>query len=155
MEVDTIAKESKDEITFEVVNIETKFKVVEEENAAKVVETTEGVVKDETQTWLTPREGEVGGNMEVEPSQVEVVARWLARPVLWLVLELEIKVLSFCLLRWGRDMEEEIASLQANLPDIEARIKGVPAAARLLPSHHDGAQGRHPAGHYWAYVHYR
>ena len=98
---------------------------------------------------------EVGGHMEVKLSQVEVVALWLARSVLRLVLELELKVLSFCLLRWGREMEEEIASLQANLPDIEARIKGVPAAARLLPSHHDGAQGRHPAGHYWAYVHYR
>ena len=36
MEVDTIAKEGKDEIISEVVNIETKFKVVEEDNAAKV-----------------------------------------------------------------------------------------------------------------------
>ena len=63
--------------------------------------------------------------MEVEPGQVEVVAPWLAGPLLRLVLKLELKVLSFCLLRWGREMEEEIASLQANLPDIEARIKGM------------------------------
>ena len=54
MEVDTIAEEGKNGITSEVFNIETIFKVVEEDNAAKVVETTLGVVKDETQTWLTP-----------------------------------------------------------------------------------------------------
>ena len=47
------------------------------------------------------------------------------RPVLRLVLELELKVLSFCLLRWGREMEEETASLQANLRYIEARTKGM------------------------------
>ena len=52
------------------------------------------MVKDETQTFS----GEVGGNMEVEPSQVEVVAPWLAGPVLGRVLELELKVMSFCLL---------------------------------------------------------
>ena len=109
------------------------------------------MVKDETQTFS----GEVWGDMEVEPSQVEVVASWLAGPVLRLVLELELNVLSFCLLRWGREMEEE-----ANLPDIEARIKGMYEEVSLqqrgychhaMMEHEGGTQ----QGHYWAYVHYR
>ena len=48
------------------------------------------------------------------------MAPWLAGPELRLVLKLELKVLSFFLLKWGREMEKEIASLQDNLRDIEA-----------------------------------
>ena len=82
------------------------------------------------------------------------------RPVLRLVLELELKMLSFCLLRWGRKMEGEIASLQANLRDIKARIKVMYKEVSLqqrgyclhaMMEHKGGAQ----QGHYWVYVHYR
>ena len=77
-----------------------------------------------------------------------------------LVLELQLKVLSFCPLRWGREMEEEIGSLQANLHGIEARIKGMYNKVSLhqrsyclhaMMEHKGGAQ----QGHYWVYVHYR
>ena len=57
-------------------------------------------------------------------------------------------------------MEEDIASLQANLRDIEARIKGMYKEVSLqkrgycldaMMDHEGGAQ----QGHYWAYVHYK
>ena len=68
-------------------------------------------------------------------------------PVPRLVSKLKLEVMSSCLVRQGREVEAGIASLQANLPDSEARIKQghikecVHAAAGLLPAHHDGARG--------------
>ena len=101
-------------------------------------------------------EGEVEGDMEVEPSQVEEVAPWLALPVPRLVLELELMVLSSCLVRLGREMEEEISSLQANLCDIEGRIKGMYEERQGYCLHammvHEGDSKE---GHYWACMHYR
>ena len=41
-----------------------------------------------------------------------------------LVSELELEVMSSCLVRQGREVEEGIGSLQANLCYSEARIKG-------------------------------
>ena len=71
-------------------------------------------------------------------------------------MKLELMVLSSCLLRWGREMEEEISSLQANLRDIEARIKGMYKERRVYCLHammvHEGDSKQ---GHYWAYMHYR
>ena len=47
-----------------------------------------------------------------------------AVPVPRLVSELELEVMSSCLVRQGREVKEEIGSLQANLRHSEARIKG-------------------------------
>ena len=44
-------------------------------------------------------------------------------PVPRLVSELELEVISFCLVRQGREVKEGIRSLQANLRYSEARIK--------------------------------
>ena len=46
-------------------------------------------------------------------------------PVLRLISKLKLEVMSSCLVRQGREVEAGIASLQANLPDSEARIKGI------------------------------
>ena len=78
--------------------------------------------------------------------EVEVVTPWVAVLVPRLVSKLNLEVMSSCLVRQGREVEAGIASLQANLPDSEARIKQghiqecVHAAAGLLPAHHDGAR---------------
>ena len=47
-----------------------------------------------------------------------------AVPVPRLVSELELEVMSSCLLRQGREVKEGIRSLQANMRYSEARIKG-------------------------------
>ena len=57
--------------------------------------------------------------------QVEVVTPWVAVPLPRLVSELKLDVMSSCLVRQGREVEDGIASLLANLPDSEARIKGI------------------------------
>ena len=46
-------------------------------------------------------------------------------PVRRLVSDLELEVMSSCLVRQGREVEEGIGSLQANLRYSEARIKGM------------------------------
>ena len=76
-----------------------------------------------------------------KPSQAVQVPR--------LVSKLELKVMSSCLVRQGRDVEDGIWSLQANLRYSEARIKGtykevslVHAGVGLMPAHYDGAQGK-------------
>ena len=51
-----------------------------------------------------------------KPSQAVQVPR--------LVSELELEVMSSCLVRQGREVKEGIRSLQANLRYCEARIKG-------------------------------
>ena len=55
---------------------------------------------------------------------MEVVTPWLAVPVPRLVSGLELEVMSSCLVRQGREVKAGISSLQANLPDSEARING-------------------------------
>ena len=47
-----------------------------------------------------------------------------AVPVPRLVLELELEVMSSCLVRQGREVEEVIGSLHAKLRYSKARIKG-------------------------------
>ena len=54
--------------------------------------------------------------------EVEVVTLWVAVPIPRLVSKLKLEVT--CLVRQGREVEAGIVSLQANLPDSEARIKG-------------------------------
>ena len=83
MEVDTIAKEDKDEITSEVVYIETILKVVDEENAAKVVESTIGVVKDETQPWLIPPPQIIGPSSSTSSVRARWWATWKWSPARW------------------------------------------------------------------------
>ena len=56
----------------------------------------------------------------------------------------ELEVMSSCLMRQGREVKEGITSLQANLRDSEARIKGMykeVSMQQLLPAHYDGAPG--------------
>jgi len=73
------------------------------------------------------------------------------------VSELELKVLSSCLGRWGKEVEEDMASLNKSLQDIEAAIavmyeepslrkKGYRLHAVMV---HEGDVNQ---GHYWAYV---
>ena len=100
-------------------------------------------------------------DMEVEPSgeagQQPPVPR-IQGPVPRHVSELELKVLSSCLARWSKEVEEQIANLNANLQDIETRIKGMYEEEGLkqrgyrlhaVMVHEGDAQ----QGHYWAYVH--
>ena len=53
-----------------------------------------------------------------------------AVPILSLVSELELEVMYSCMVRQGREVKEEIGSLQANLRYGEARIKGCPCSSR-------------------------
>ena len=80
---------------------------------------------------------------------------WLAGTVLRLVLKLELQVLSSCLARWGREVEEEIASLQVNLRDSEARIKDMYEEVSLQQQGYCLHTMMLHNGHYWAYQHYR
>ena len=71
-----------------------------------------------------------------------------AVPVPRLMSELELEVMSSCLVRQGREVEEGIVSLQADLHESEARIKGMYKEVSLqqqgyclhglecLPKHH-------------------
>ena len=56
---------------------------------------------------------------------MRVVTPWLAVPVPRPVSGLELEVMSSCLVRQGREVEEGIVSLQANLHHSETRIKGM------------------------------
>jgi len=99
--------------------------------------------------------------MEVEQSGEGAGQLAVARcqgPIPRHVSELELKVLSSCLARWSKEVEEEIATLNANLQDIETRIKGMYEEEGLkkrgyrlhaVMVHEGDAQ----QGHYWAYVH--
>ena len=53
------------------------------------------------------------------------VKPWVAVPVPRQVFNLKLEVMSSCLVRQGREVKEGITSLQANLCDSEARIKGM------------------------------
>ena len=65
-----------------------------------------------------------------------------AVPVPRLVSELELEVMSSCLVRQGREIDEVIGSLQANLR-CEGRIKGIYKEVFMQPQGYcmqDGAQ---------------
>lgn len=59
------------------------------------------------------------------------------------------------LVGWGREVEERIASFQANLRDIEARIKGKDEEVFLLQQGYCLHTKMVHEGHYWAHLHYR
>ena len=103
------------------------------------------------------RDREVKGGMELEHSQVEVVMPWLAVPEPRLALQLELKVPSsgLDLVGWGREVEEKIASLQANLCDSEARIKGMYKEVSMQQQGYCLHTMMVHQGHSWAYQHYR
>ena len=66
-----------------------------------------------------------------------------AVPVPTLVSELNLEVMSSCLVRQGGEVEEVIGSLQANLCNSEARIKGTYKEVIMQPQVYglqDGAQ---------------
>ena len=103
------------------------------------------------------RDREVKGGMELEHSQVEVVMPWLAVPEPRLVLQLELKVPSsgLDLVGWGREVEEKIASLQANLCVSEVRIKGMDEEVSLQQLGYCLHTKLVHEVHYWAHLHYR
>ena len=75
--------------------------------------------------------------------------------MLRLVSDLELEVLYSCLVRWGREVNEEIASLQANLPDSEARIMDMYKELSLQQQGYCLHAMMVQEGHYWAYQRYR
>merc|ERR1719233_2420719 len=99
-------------------------------------------------------------DMEVEtqiPNTTTNTTRVNSSPAPRHVSELELKVLSSCLGRWGKEVEEEMASLNKSLQDIEAAIavmyeepnlrkRGYRLHAVMV---HEGDVNQ---GHYWAYV---
>jgi len=99
-------------------------------------------------------------DMEVEtqlPNTATNTTRINSSPAPRHVSELELKVLSSCLGRWGKEVEEEMASLNKSLQDIEAAIavmyeepnlrkRGYRLHAVMV---HEGDVNQ---GHYWAYV---
>jgi ubiquitin carboxyl-terminal hydrolase 25/28 len=106
------------------------------------------------------REGE---SAPAQPSAMEVEPAGGPEPALRTgpiprrVSDLELKVLSGCLQRWGREVEDEIATLNGNLRDIETRIAGMyeEEALRQRGSRLHAVmvhEGDAQQGHYWAYV---
>ena len=106
------------------------------------------------------REGEGQAAMEVESSLQESPHPVVPRspgPAPRYVSEMELKVLSGCLSRWSKEVDEEMATLNANLEDIERRIAGMYEEESLrqrgyrlhaVMVHEGDAQ----QGHYWAYL---
>ena len=87
--------------------------------------------------------------------EVEVVTPWVAVPIPRLVSKLKLEVMSSCLVRQGREVKAGIASLQANLPDSEARIKGTYKNVSMQqPGYCLHTKLVHEV-HYWAHLHYR
>ena len=108
---------------------------------------------NQQQTAATDMEVEQSGEAGQQPPVPRIQG-----PVPRHVSELELKVLSSCLARWSKEVEEQIANLNANLQDIETRIKGMYEEEGLkqrgyrlhaVMVHEGDAQ----QGHYWAYVH--
>lgn len=91
-------------------------------------------------------------DMEVEDKVVENKG-----PTPKHVSELELKVLSSCLTRWGKEVEEQISSLNSTLRDIEGAIRVMYDEPELKQRGyrlhavmvHEGDVNH---GHYWAYV---
>ena len=75
------------------------------------------------------------------------------------VSELEVKVLSACLARWRKEVEDDLASLSAALVSIDEQIKEMYSMAELKKKEyrlhavmvHEGDVNQ---GHYWAYVYH-
>jgi len=99
-------------------------------------------------------------DMEVEASPLPTTPRVNNSPAPRHVSELELKVLSSCLGRWGKEVEEEIANLNKALQDISAAIavmyeepclrqRGYRLHAVMV---HEGDVNQ---GHYWAYVNHK
>ena len=86
---------------------------------------------------------------------MEVVTPWLAVPVPRLVSGLELEVMSSCLVRQGREVKEGITSLQANLRDSEARMKGMYKDVSMQQLGYCLHTMMVHQGHCWAYQHYR
>ena len=80
---------------------------------------------------------------------------WVAVPVPRLVSKLKLEVMSSCLVRQGREVKAGIASLQANLPDSEARIKGIYKKVSMQQQGYCLHTMMVHEGHYWAYQDYR
>ena len=76
-------------------------------------------------------------------------------PVPRLVSKLKLEVMSSCLVRQGREVEEGIASLQANLRDSEARIKGIYKKVSMQQQGYCLHTTMVHDEHYQAYQHYR
>ena len=72
-----------------------------------------------------------------------------------LVSELQLEVMSSCLVRLGREVEEGIGSLQANLRYSEARIKGTYKEVSMQQQGYCLHTMMVHEGHYRAYQHYR
>ena len=84
--------------------------------------------------------------------KVEVVTPWVAVPVPGLVSKLKLEVMSSCLVR---EVQAGIASLQANLRDSEARIKGIYKKVSMQQQGYCLHTMMVHEGHYQAYQHYR
>jgi len=107
------------------------------------------IIREETEP-AAPTDMEVEGNLPTTPRSTNT-------PAPRHVSELELKVLSTCLTRWGREVEEDIAGLNKALQDVEAAIavmyeepglkqRGYRLHAVMV---HEGDVNQ---GHYWAYV---
>ena len=77
-----------------------------------------------------------------------------AVPVPRLMSELELEVMSSCLVRLGRQVEEGIGSLQANLRYSEARIKGTYNKVSMQQQGYCLHTMMVHKGHNWEYQHY-
>ena len=77
-----------------------------------------------------------------------------AVPVPRLMSELELEVMSSCLVRLGRQVEEGIGSLQANLRYSEARIKGTYKEVSMQQQGYCLHTMMVHKGHNWEYQHY-
>ena len=71
-----------------------------------------------------------------------------------LVSELELEVMSSCLVRQGREIKEGIRSLQANMRDSESRIKGMYKEMSMQQQGYCLHTMMVHKGYYWAYQHY-
>ena len=78
-----------------------------------------------------------------------------AVPVPRLMSELELEVMSSCLVRLGREVEEGIGSFQANLCYSEARIKGTYKKVSMQQQGYCLHTMMVHEGHYQAHQHYR
>ena len=68
--------------------------------------------------------------------------------------ELELDVMSSCLVRQGREVKEGIGSLQANLRKSEARIKGTYKELSMQQQGYYLHTKILHKGHKWEYQHY-
>ena len=77
-----------------------------------------------------------------------------AVPIPWLVSELELEVMSSCLVRQGWEVEEGIGRLQANLRYSAARINGTYKELSMQQQGYCMHTKMVQKGHNWEYQHY-